>query len=473
MKKEKSSAKLFSYVVPFIVGAVLWYLPFKPAEVSVEGWHMLAIFIGTIVGCILKPLPIGAVSMIGLTVTVLTKTVDMSTALSGFSSSSIWLIVLAFFISRGFIKTGLGRRIAYIFIEKFGKRTLGLMYAIIGCDLIIAPATPSNTARAGGIVYPIIHSLSESFGSKADDESRKKIGSYLVFTEFHGDIITSAMFLTAMAGNPLAQELAATMGVEITWMDWFLGASLPGVISLILVPIILYKIYPPEIKETPNAPQWAKGMLKEMGGMSKNEIYMFITFFLALVLWMTGSLTDISATLTGLIALSILLITKVLSWSDITKETGAWDTLVWFAVLVMMATQLNELGIISWLSTTIATFVSGFSWPIVLIVLLLAYFYSHYLFASATAHISAMYAAFLGVAMAAGVPPLYAALMLGFFGNLFASTTHFSNGPAPILFGSGYVTQNEWWRLNIVMGVIYIVIWLGLGSIWLNVIGFM
>lgn len=473
MKEEKSSAKLFSYVVPFIVGAVLWYLPLKPAEVSVEGWHMLAIFIGTIVGCILKPLPIGAVSMIGLTVTVLTKTVDMSTALSGFSSSSIWLIVLAFFISRGFIKTGLGRRIAYIFIEKFGKRTLGLMYAIIGCDLIIAPATPSNTARAGGIVYPIIHSLSESFGSKTDDESRKKIGSYLVFTEFHGDIITSAMFLTAMAGNPLAQELAATMGVEITWMDWFLGALVPGIISLILVPIILYKIYPPEIKETPNAPQWAKGMLKEMGGMSKNEIYMLITFFLALVLWMTGSLTDISATLTGLIALSILLITKVLSWSDITKETGAWDTLVWFAVLVMMATQLNELGIISWLSTTIATFVSGFSWPIVLIVLLLAYFYSHYLFASATAHISAMYAAFLGVAMAAGVPPLYAALMLGFFGNLFASTTHFSNGPAPILFGSGYVTQNEWWRLNIVMGVIYIVIWLGLGSIWLNVIGFM
>lgn len=189
---------------------------------------MLAIFIATIVGCILKPLPIGGVAIVGLTVSTLLGTTDINTSLSGFSESSIWLI--AFFISRGFIKTGLGKRIAYKFVKSFGKSTLGLCYSIIFCDLVLAPATPSNTARAGGIMYPIVKSLAESFGSKPEDGTERKIGSFLIFSEFHGNIITASMFLTAMAANPLAQTLAKGLGVNIIWFGWFLEALVPGII---------------------------------------------------------------------------------------------------------------------------------------------------------------------------------------------------------------------------------------------------
>ena len=111
------------------------------------------------------------------------------------------------------------------------------------------------------------------------------------------------------------------------------------------------------------------------------------------------------------------------------------------------------------------------NWFVVLVILVLAYFYSHYFFASSTAHVSAMYAAFLAVALAAHVPPMLAALMLGFFGNLMAATTHYSSGPAPILFGSGYVKQSDWWRLNFILGLIYIVIWVGVGSLWMKLLG--
>lgn len=469
----ENNVKCKKFILPIVVGLLIWALtPFKPDALDTQAWYMFAIFVATIIACITQPMPIGAVSIIGFTLTVLVGVVDIKTAVQGFGNNSIWLIAMAFFISRGFVKTGLGRRIALQFVKLFGKKTLGLAYSLVGVDLILAPATPSNTARAGGIMFPIIKSLSESFGSSPKDGTERKMGAFLIFTEFQGNLITAAMFLTAMAGNPLAQNLAEkTAHVHITWMNWFLAALVPGLVSLIVVPFIIYKMYPPTVKETPNAKQWAENELANMGPISIAEKFMTGIFIVALALWVTGSLIHVDATLTAFIALALLLLTGVLTWKDILNETGAWNTLVWFSVLVLMADQLNQLGFIPWLSQLIAHSLHGLSWPIVIVLLILFFFYSHYLFASATAHVSAMYAALLGVAVAAGAPPLFSALILGFFGNLLASTTHYSSGPAPILYGSGYITQKRWWTMNIVLGFVYFIIWIGLGSLWMKLIG--
>lgn len=471
----ENTVKYRKFILPIVVGLIIWALtPFKPDALNDQAWYMFAIFVATIIACITQPMTIGAVSIIGFTIMVLVGIMDTKSAVEGFGNSSIWLIAMAFFISRGFVKTGLGRRIALQFVKLFGKKTLGLAYSLVDVDLILAPATPSNTARAGGIMFPIIKSLSESFGSTPKDGTERKMGAFLIFTEFQGNLITAAMFLTAMAGNPIAQSLAEkTAHVHITWMNWFVAAIVPGLISLIVVPFIIYKMYPPTVKETPNAKKWATEQLEEMGKISLAEKFMIGIFIVALILWITGSFINIDATLTAFIALSLLLLTGVLNWKDILNETGAWNTLVWFSVLVLMADQLNKLGFIPWLSKLIAHSLGGFSWPIVLVLLILFFFYSHYLFASATAHVSAMYAALLGVAVAAGAPPLFSALMLGFFGNLLASTTHYSSGPAPILYASGYVSQKRWWLMNLVLGIVYFIIWIGLGSLWMKLIGMM
>ena len=399
----ENTVKYRKFILPIVVGLIIWALtPFKPDALNDQAWYMFAIFVATIIACITQPMTIGAVSIIGFTIMVLVGIMDTKSAVEGFGNSSIWLIAMAFFISRGFVKTGLGRRIALQFVKLFGKKTLGLAYSLVGVDLILAPATPSNTARAGGIMFPIIKSLSESFGSTPKDGTERKMGAFLIFTEFQGNLITAAMFLTAMAGNPIAQSLAEkTAHVHITWMNWFVAAIVPGLISLIVVPFIIYKMYPPTVKETPNAKKWATDQLEEMGKISLAEKFMIGIFIVALILWITGSFINIDATLTAFIALSLLLLTGVLNWKDILNETGAWNTLVWFSVLVLMADQLNKLGFIPWLSKLIAHSLGGFSWPIVLVLLILFFFYSHYLFASATAHVSAMYAALLGVAVAA------------------------------------------------------------------------
>ncbi len=453
------------------IGVALWFVP-APAGLAQQAWHMFAIFAATIVALIIKPMPMGSIAICAISICVLTGTTSLKDGLSGFGNSTIWLIVIAFFISRGFIKTGLGSRVAYIFVNKFGKKTLGLSYALAATDLVLAPAMPSNTARAGGIVFPIVQSLSRAFGSRPDDGTANRVGSFLHLTAYQVDMVTSAMFMTSMAANPLAVQLAAeAAGIEITWVGWFLAAIVPGLIALVVVPLVIYKLNPPEIKETPGAAAMAQEKLAEMGPMTLAEKKMIAVFVLVLVLWIAGSSIDLNATTTGFIGLSVLLLSGVLTWDDVKSEKGAWDTLVWFSALVMMAGQLNTLGMIPWFGELMSSLVGGMNWVVAGGLLALVYLFSHYLFASQTAHVTAMYAAFLTVAVAAGTPPMLAALALGFFGNLNGSLTHYACGPAPIFFGPGYVSQGKWWTIGLVVAVVNVVIWMGLGSAWWKVLG--
>ena len=438
----------------------------------VKGLHLFAIFVTTIAGIILKALPMGAVAMIGIAVTALSGTLSIADSMSGFSDVVIWLIVLAFFISRGFIKTGLGARIAYSFMALLGRRTLGLSYGLAATDLVLAPAIPSNTARGGGIIMPIMASLARAYGSNPGDASSKKMGAFLTLTAYQVNCITSAMFLTAMAANPLAQKLAGDLKVNITWGGWALAALVPGLVALILVPLLIYKLMRPEITETPEAVEMAKGHLRDLGPIKRQEWMMLGVFVMLLVLWIFAKqLGDINATTSALAGLAVLLLTGVLNWEDIKAETGAWDTLVWFAALVMMASFLNKLGMVPWFSKTMGGMVAGHGWLFAFLVLALVYFYSHYFFASNTAHVASMYAAFLGVSIVAGAPPVLAALVLAFFSNLFAGMTHYGTGPAPVLFGTGYVELGTWWRMGLLISVVNIVIWVGVGGLWWKVLG--
>ncbi len=259
--EKTAGAKRVPLLITFLVGAILWFLP-PPQGVDLRAWHLLAIFVATIVGIIAKPLPMGAVAFTGMVATVLTGTLGIGEALSGFANRTIWLIVVAFLIARGLIKTGLSKRIAYGFVALLGRRTLGLGYGLVATDLVLAPAIPSNTARAGGVVFPILLSLARAYNSRPDDGTSGKMGAFLTKTAFQGTLITSAMFLTAMAANPLAVELAGGLGVTIGWGgDWALAALVPGVVSLAVVPLILYRLCPPGIKKTPAAAEMARAEL--------------------------------------------------------------------------------------------------------------------------------------------------------------------------------------------------------------------
>ncbi|BDR61238.1 DASS family sodium-coupled anion symporter [Lactobacillus xylocopicola] len=471
------------FILPLVFGLLFWFTtPIRPAGVTVQAWQMLAIFIATIVGCITLPIPISGVTLIGFTLTICLGLAPLADkvvngqlvakgAINAFANSSAWLIVMAFMISRGIVKTGLGQRIALFFVKWFGHKSLGLGYAIGAIDLLVSPATPSNAARAGGVVYPLIKSLAETFGSKPNDPSRKKMGAYLIFTEFQINIITSSLFMTACAPNLIAVALASKAGVTLSWMPWLMASIVPAAICLLTVPYFVYKLYPPEIKETPNAKEWATGQLKEMGKLTMPEKMMAVIFVITLILWMLSSTLGIDATLIAFISVSLLLFTGVLTPKDLLSETGAWNILIWLSILVFMAEKLTQFGFIGWISTSISAGMKNISWLAALVILALVLFYTHYLFASATAHNSAMYLPLLTVAIAAGAPKVLAAQFLALFSAIMGSTTHYSSPAASVLASSGYVKQGEWWRLSFIFGIFYILVYGVIGLAWMKLIG--
>ena len=466
-------------LITFIIGAIVWFVP-TPNGLSPEAWHLFAIFISTILGIILKAAPMGTMCMVAVAVTAFTQVLapgnmgdSITLSLGGFGNKVIWLIGISFFIARGFIKTGLGNRIAFLFIKIFGKSSLGLAYGLALADLVLAPVVPSNTARGGGIIYPIMKSMAMNFGSDPEKpETHRKLGSFLTLNSYNANLIASSMFLTGTASNPMCQKFAENLGIHITWTSWAIAALVPRLAAFFAIPFLLYKIYPPELKNTGDAPKIAGQKLKEMGPIAKNEWLMLLTFGILLFLWITGDLFSIDATTTAFIGLVVLLLTSVLTWEDVKGEKGAWDTIVWFAVLVMMASSLDKLGFIGWFSEIVKGGMIGMSWQLAFILIIAVYFFSHCFFASDTAHVPAMYAALLAVGDSLGVAGLLLAFMLGFIGSLYGTLTHYGHGPAPVFFGSGYVDLKSWWIKGLITGLAMLLIYLVIGGFWLNIIGY-
>ena len=451
------------------VGIAIWMLP-RPDAVDPRAWRLLAIFVATIVGLIVKPLPMGAVTFLAMTATLATRALTLPEALSGFANSTAWLIVTAFLIAAGFIRTGLGERIAYVLVSWFGKSTLGLGYSLVASDLVLAPMIPSNTARCGGVVYPILQSLTRTTVN-ADTPSDRCVRAFLTLAAYNGTIITSAMFMTAMVGNPLVAQLAASQGVEISWGLWALAASVPGVVSLIVVPALIYWMCARGAAMSADAPQAARAALARLGPMKRSERTMATIALILLAAWIMAPRIGVDPTAAALMAVAALLLTGVLTWDVVAREHEAWNTFIWFSTIVMMASFLGQLGLIKWFTGQVGTLFGGVGWVTGFSGLVLVYFYTHYFFAASTAKIGAMYAPFLAVSLALGTPPLMAALVLAFTSNLCAGLTHFGTAPGPILFGSGHCSLGNWWKVGLAVSVVNLAIWIGIGSIWWRVLG--
>jgi len=434
--------------------------------------HLLAIFVATIVALVAQPLPMGASVVVAMTLLALTRTLTPAKVLSGFSNITVWLIFLAFLFGRAFTVTGLGKRIGYLFVRRFAHSPLSLGYSLAAADLVLAPFIPSDTARGGSVIFPVTRSVAGALGSEPGPTAGR-IGAYLVLASFHTTYTASAMFLTSMAANPLIAEFAMRVGhVQLTWMRWFAGASVPGFLTLAVVPWVLCRLVKPTLRDMAPAREHARVELHKMGSFRREEKWLAAILLAVMVGWVTSNWHGISNTFVAFAGISAILLTRVLSWDDLLAERRAWDALIWFAPLLMMSDALNETGVIKILSGCLFSMMAGWPWMLVLMALAVSYFYLHYTFASLTAQTTALYPGFVAAALAAGVPPLLAALPLAYLSSLNAALTHYGTGSAPVFFSAGYVRQAEWWRIGFLISVVDLVIWMGVGTGWWKLIGF-
>ena len=461
---KASTSKLLRWVLVLVPGLLLYLLPvagFTPAQ-----RHLLAIFIATIVALVVQPVPMGVSTMVAITLLALTKTIAPNQIFSGYSNPTVWLIFTAFLFSRAVTITGFGMRVAYGFIRRFGHSSLTLSYSIAASDLVLAPFIPSDTARGGGIICPVVHSIARALGSEPGSPS-VELGAFLMLVGFHSTYTASAMFLTGMASNPLMADFAHQIAhVELTWLKWAIGASVPGLVALVIVPLLIYRLHPPAIRNTEYARMHARAELEKMGPMSSKEWRLVIILLLVMAGWVTSPWHGMPNAVAALSGISALLVTGVISWDDLLGERRAWEALIWFGALIMMADSLLQAGVVNVLSRSAFHYVQGWPWIAALMVLITLYLYVHYGFASMTAQVTALYPGFLAAALASGSNPLVAALSLAYFSNINAAMTHYGTGSAPVYFGTGYVSQGTWWRIGFIVSLVNLALWMGLGMLW-------
>jgi divalent anion:Na+ symporter, DASS family len=457
--------RLVARVSSLGLALLIWFLP-VPAGLTPAAWHLFAIFASTIFAVIVGAFPILTASVLAVSAAVLTGTLAPAKAYLGFANGTILLIVVAFLVASAVVKSGLGNRLGYLVVSLFGRSTLGLGYSIFLLDAVIAPAFPSNTARSG-VLYPVIFSLAEASGSKPEDGTQKRLGSYLMFCGMASLSLSSALWLTAMAANPLGAEIAKGFGVEIGFGSWLVAASVPTLVAMALLPFVLYKIFPPQVKATPEAPAVARKALHELGPLSAQEWWVAGTFVAMVLLWGLAATLKLDSTAVAFLGLGVLLASEVLTLKDIAKEGEVLGTFIWFAVLYTLSGALNEMGFMGFVGERMAARLEGLPSPLVYVILVVLYVLMHYLFVSQTAQVLALVGVFMTVGQKAGVAAGPLALSLLFASNYFSVLTPQGSSANVIFAGSGYLTQGELYRLGAFTTAFNLVVYLAVGTPWL------
>lgn len=466
---KKTLLKLLPVV---LIPLLFWFIP-TPKGLKPETWHIVALYIALLLGLIIKPFsePVITLIIIG----ILSMFIDVKIVYSGYGSDMAWFIVTVTIVCAAFVKTGLGKRMAYNLLIRFGKTSLGLGYLMAAVDLILSPATGSNMSRTS-IDYPVFRNIAESVGSTPEKDPRK-LGAYLTMLMYVVSMSTAVLFLTGMATNAITVSLAHKMlGVNIDWMTWFKASVVPAGIVLALGPIVVYKVYKPDLKELGDIKPVMKKGLEEMGPMKTEEKILAVLFVLAILGWMFGAkltVVNLSMQIVAFVFLALTLLFGILNWNDVISQKGAWNTFVWYGAFYGVAGALASKGFYTWLAKVLEGYLklSQLNGMVVIVVLLLISLAVRYFFVSNSAFVASFYPVLFALVLTTKAPIMVVALLLAFFAGYGSLLTHYGNGAGIYTFATGYCTQKDFWRVGTIMVGVALVVFLCIGLPYWKVIG--
>ena len=469
--ERASKGRVFLFLkraFPFLLATGIWFSP-VPAGLTAQSWHLFAVFLTAIVSVLLGVFPLLTSTTLATGAVVLTNTIPASKAFAGFANPSVLLVVIAFLVATAVVKSGLGHRISLFMVSLFGSSSLGLAYSIVLTDAAIAPAFPSNTARAG-VLYPIVLSVAKGSGSHPEDPEGRRLGGYLMFCGMSSLAVSSALWMTATSANPIAMQVAREFGVTVSFGHWFVASSIPSLAAIVVLPWLLARLFPPGIGATPEAPFAARTELEKLGPLSREEWITAVAFMLMVAGWILGERLHLNTTSVAFSGLGLLLMTGVLTIDDIARQGDTLVTFLWLAVLFALSGQLNELGFMGYVGQRLASYMGGLSWPVTYVALIVLYVAIHYMFVSQTSQVLALLGVFLDVGIRGGVPPALMAFSLFFASSYFSVITPQGGSQNVIFVGSGYLTQRELYRLGFLTTFFFLLVFLSIGPGWLMLV---
>jgi DASS family divalent anion:Na+ symporter len=462
----KSSSVNFSKALFLISAAIIaWFYVDCPNGLAPQAFHLLIIFVATMIGIMLEICHGCVLLFISLLISSLTGVIEVKKGFSGFTNTVPWLLFFILSLSQTIKKTSLGMRIAYLFIKLFGKGILGLSYSISLTEVIMAAILPSNTARCASIGYPLVGSLSKYISQHIKGISEKSIGAYLTLLYCHSNAICSGLFLTALISNAIIIDVLNQQGVNITWLSWAKFMAIPCFSILMLLPIILRLVCNPKVKDLSNIQAITKKNYENLGPISNNEKLIISVFLIMLIMWIISDLISISIIETTLIGLGIFLILGIIDIKEILSSSSTFNSVFILGFLISLVNNMQALGVMEWINTIVSGSLSGFSPHLAFFFLTVIYFFTHYFFSGEGARIIALYAPFLITGIAIGVDQNIVAMTLAFFSSASDILAHYTCPVSIMMFNLEYVAAKKWMALGPIFAVLIIIIW----HIYINV----
>lgn len=465
--------KLIRLLLVGLIPVLIWNIP-APAGLETKTWHIVAIYLGLLGGLIIKPFsePVITLIIIGIAAMFM----DSSVLLKGYGNDMTWFIALVTIVCTAFVKTGLGKRIAYNLLLRAGNSTMGLGYLMTMTDLVLSPATGSNSARTT-IIYPIFRNIAEGVGSTPTNEPRK-LGAYLTILMYVSSQGTSALFLTGMATNAITVSLISSMlGIDLSWGKWFMASIVPAGLFLAVAPFLVYKFYRPGLQSLGDIKPIAKKGLEDIGPVSNPEKILFVLFIMAILAWMFGpqlTFVNLNMQIVGFVFLALVLLTGILDWNDVIGAKGAWNIFVWYGAFYGVASALASAGFYKWLAAVLGQVLdfSNLNEMLIIVILVFVSLIVRYFFVSNSAFVASFYPVMFALTLNTSVNPLLIGLLLAFFASYGALLTHYGNGAGLITFASDYVPQKDFWRVGTMMVGVALLIFFFIGLPYWKLIGF-
>ncbi|MDH4115000.1 MAG: anion permease, partial [Burkholderiaceae bacterium] len=303
-----------------------------------------------------------------------------------------------------------------------------------------------------------------------DDPAGRRLGAYLMFCAMASLAVSSALWMTATSANPVGIQVVKDFGVSIGFGSWLIASSVPALTAILLLPIVVAWLFPPGVGDTPEAPVAARKALAELGPLKRDERITAIVFVLMVAGWILGDTLKLNVTSVAFGGLGVLLLANVLTADDIAKQGDTLATFLWLAVLFAMSGQLNELGFMGYAGQRLASHMGGLSWPATYVTLIVLYVAIHYMFVSQSSQVLALLGVFLDVGVRGGVPAPLMAFALLFASSYFSVITPQGGSQNVIFVGSGYLKQQELYRLGLFVTVFFLVVFLVIGTAWISLV---
>ncbi len=469
--KPKRTIRMKQIIILSIASLIfVLLLVFIPVSVEWSARVAIAVMVYGLILWAFEPIPLGLTSILMLVLILFLHAASVETALSGFSSPAVFLIIAGMMIAKAVNATPLMERITFAILAKWGSSAKGIFTGMFLLMQIQAFFIPATAVRAQ-LVTPVVLTILKTVGAKKGTNFSKLM---LIGTAYAANISGTAI-LTAAIGNILAIEiLQLYIGTTLSYFDWFLYAVPIWILLILTIPVIVWRCYPPEDFSFDELQAEMVKKRDALGAFSKVEKKTIVILIVTVLLWMTQSLHGYHPTIPALLAVVLFALPGIgiVNWRKVIDVN--FDMVLLVGATLSLGFILIDTGAIDLLGSLLTSdiVIQAFSnpWAAMILVVILSQVY-HLAVTNVSTAVVTLLPVLIGLSLEVGIDPIaiaFASAITLLFGYILVVETM----PNVVIHGTGMLEQRDFYIPGIIATIVTTIITFAVAFVWWPLLGF-